>query len=66
MPKNLTDRQAFDAMVLFLNRYYDETKDGGVARLLSDLQTGLFADGGTADPAAWEDWERSVSKVLGE
>jgi hypothetical protein len=53
-------------MVHFLNRYYEETKDDGIGRLLSDLQTGLFADGGTADPAAWEDWERSVSRVLGE
>jgi len=53
-------------MVLFLNRYYEETKDAGVGRLLSDLQTGVFTDGGTADPAAWEDWERSVSSVLGE
>ena len=66
MPKTLSDKQAFNAMVLFLNRYYEETKDAGVGRLLSDLQTGVFTDGGTADPAAWEDWERSVSSVLGE
>lgn len=60
--EKLTERQAFEAMVLFLEDFYKRTQSDEVGGLLSDL---LISEGGTtADPAAWEDWMESVRKVL--
>lgn len=58
----LTSNQAFRAMVIFLEGYYERTNSDDVGSLLSDLQ--LLEDGGTADPAASEDWKKSVSRAL--
>jgi len=58
----LTERQAFDAMVRFLEEVYHCTQSDDIGGLLSDL---LIAETNeTADPAAWEDWMHSVHTVL--
>lgn len=57
----LTDRQAFEAMVLFLEQFYDRTQSDDIAGLLSDLM--IAADNQTADPAAWQDWLSCVEKI---
>ena len=62
--KQLTDLQAFNAMRLFLEGYYNRTHSDDVGSLLGDLQ--LFPEGGTFDPAAWEDWMDSINEVLKE
>ncbi len=60
--EKLTARQAFEAMTLFLEGFYQRTQSDDVGGLLSDL---LIADDNTtADPAAWQDWIESVQKVL--
>jgi len=64
MSEKLTDLQAFNAMTKFLEGFYNRTGSDDVGSLLGDLQ--LFADGGTFDPAAWEDWIESVEEVLKE
>ena len=46
--------QAFKAMYMFLDDYYDTVPSDDLGSLLGDLQ--LFPDGGTYDPAAWGDW----------
>lgn len=58
----LTEQQAFEAMVLFLENFYEHTKSDDVGGLLGDLI--LLEDGSTADPAAWDDWMKCVSRVL--
>ena len=58
----LTDRQAFEAMVLFLESFYERTNSDDVAVLLGQLM--ILEDGETADPAAWHDWMSGVQKVL--
>lgn len=58
----MTDRQAFEAMVLFLNQYYDRAGDD-LRTLLAD--THIEADGQPGDPAAWDDWVQCVALVLG-
>lgn len=58
----LTDKQAFQAMVLFLEGFYERTKSDDVGGLLGDLI--ILKDGNTADPAAWDDWMKCVDKVL--
>jgi len=62
--ETLTIRQAFDAMVHFLERQYALDKSDEIGTLLSSLSLQIWADDTTADPAAWEDWMESVQKVL--
>ena len=58
----LTERQAFEAMVRFLEGIYERTQSDDIGALLSDL---LISEANeTADPAAWEDWMNSVQTVL--
>ncbi|TDF94151.1 hypothetical protein [Paenibacillus piri] len=52
--KNVSELDAFKAMVLFLEDYYDRTKSDDVGSLLGDLI--ILADGSTADPAVWKEW----------
>ncbi|HVB73849.1 MAG TPA: hypothetical protein VNE38_09860 [Ktedonobacteraceae bacterium] len=64
----LTVRQAFDAMVQFLEGWYQLTHSEGVGNLLSGLDLAwrdpATGERWTADPALWDDWMRSVQKVL--
>jgi len=62
--ETLTARQAFDAMVLFLENYYQQTKSDDVGALLGDLSFDIWSNGSTADPGAWSDWMECVHKVL--
>jgi hypothetical protein len=57
----LTDKQAFAAMVSFLENYYQQTQADDIGALLGSLQ--LLSDGKPADPALWQDWLASVQKV---
>ena len=65
MKNTLTDLQAFYAMRLFLEMYYEQTKSNDVGSLLGDLQF-FEKEKETADPAAWADWIECVNKVLNE
>lgn len=56
----LTEREAFAAMSLFLNRYAERAGDD-LLTLLGDIA--LRPDGGPFDPAAWEDWLSCVRSV---
>jgi hypothetical protein len=56
----LSDREAFEAMSLFLNRYAEQAGDDLIT-LLGDLQ--LMDDGAPTDAAAWSDWISCVSDV---
>ena len=62
--ETLTIRQAFDAMVHFLERQYALDKSDDIGTLLGSLSLQIWADDTTADPAAWDDWMESVQKVL--
>ena len=64
MMGELTIRQAFDAMVFFLENYYNETKSDDIGVLLGELSLQIWGDGMTGDPAAWDHWMESVQKVL--
>ena len=58
----LTERQAFETMVRFLEGIYERTQSDDIGALLSDLF--IAETNETADPAAWEDWINSVQTVL--
>ena len=59
----LDEREAFEAMTLFLETFYDRghSDDSDVAMVL--WTTHIEADGSTADPAAWHDWLEAVRQV---
>ncbi len=59
--EDLSYIEAFKSMVCFLENYFEHTSSDDVGSLLRDLQ--FLEDGGTADPAAWEDWLDCVIKV---
>jgi hypothetical protein len=59
---HLTELEAFKVMVHFLESYYKRTASDDIGSLLGDLQ--LLQDGGSADPAAWEDWILAVNTVI--
>lgn len=54
--------KAFEAIILFLECFYELTQSDDIGGLLSDFM--MLEDGTTADPAAWEEWMESVWKVL--
>ena len=56
----LDEHEAFHAMSLFLRQFADRAGDD-MLTLLSDIS--LDADGKTFDPAAWDDWMRSVASA---
>ncbi len=58
----LTELQAYNAMVKFLEGYYKETGSDLMGWVLSSLS--FTIDGGTADPAFWDEWGDAVKKVL--
>jgi len=61
--KTLTPEQAFRAMFIFLNEYYERTRgQAELASVLSDIQMNR-SEGLPADPAAWEDWLAAIKSV---
>ena len=58
----LTEKEAFDAMMVFLEKFYESTKSDDVGALLGSMI--ILEDGGTADPAVWGEWLESVQKVV--
>ena len=62
--ENLTEIQAFKAMIIFLDDYYDRTQSDEIGAILGGLQ--IVGDGMPADPAAWDDWLKCVRQVLSE
>ncbi|MGK7882703.1 MAG: hypothetical protein AB4060_21770 [Crocosphaera sp.] len=57
----LTEKQAYLAMIEFLDDYYQQTQSDEIGELLGSLQ--LLEDGKPADPAMWEDWLKSIEKI---
>jgi len=64
MERRLTELQAFNAMVKFLEKYYKETASDFMGGLLGALL--FLPDGDTFDPAFWEDWGIAIKKILHE
>jgi hypothetical protein len=60
--ENLDPKSAYKAMFLFLQKYYRETKSDDVGGLLGGMS--FLPQGGTADPASWNDWIKCVQSVL--
>jgi hypothetical protein len=61
----LDEKSAFEAMRRFLQNYYDRG-DKPIGLLLTDIDTGLWEDGSTNDPAQWDDWLQAIKEVTHE
>ncbi len=57
----LTLKEAYSAMYSFLEHEYEMTGSNEIGGMLGSMS--LLEDGGTADPAAWNDWVQAVEKV---
>ncbi len=62
MERRLTELQAFNAMIEFLEEYYEKTSSDLIDLLLGDML--FWPDGNTIDPAAWIEWDDAVKKIL--
>ncbi|PTB24172.1 hypothetical protein C9I56_35405 [Paraburkholderia caribensis] len=62
MNDSLTTAEAFHAMLIFLDRYYERggRQSEDIATLLSGISQTLWADGSTNEPAQWHDWLTAV------
>jgi hypothetical protein len=58
---DLTEREAFLAMALFINDFFQRAEGNDLITLLADLT--MLADGRPLDPASWEDWQNAVQRV---
>ena len=64
--KLLSPEQAFRAMFVFLNDYYERTTGSAeLGDVLGDIQLNE-SDRMPADPAAWGDWLSAIDKVLAD
>ncbi|MDP9315270.1 MAG: hypothetical protein M3R24_31150 [Chloroflexota bacterium] len=60
--EQLSTEQAYKAMFLFLDKYYQETSSNDVGSLLSGMA--LLADGMPVDSAYAHEWQECVAQVL--
>jgi len=62
--RRLSPEQAFRAMQLFLERYYERGGGtGDLVAVLGDMQS-MCEDGMPADPAIWTDWLAAIDAVF--
>ena len=61
MNQKLTTLEAYKAMFAYLENYYTITRSDEIGAMLGGMST--LHDGGTADPAVWEDWVLAVQSV---
>lgn len=78
MKSQITIKQAYKAMFIFIRRYYyRKGEPTEIGNLLSDIQllSHLYDDIrkesdeaglSTADPASWEDWLEAIDTILRE
>lgn len=57
----LTEKEAYQAMFMFLDHFYSKTDSDELAWMLSSMS--FLEDGRTADAAMWEIWLESIDKM---
>lgn len=60
--KNLTEKQAYLAMLMFLEQYFHQTQSDDIGALLGSMS--FLEDENTADPAMWHDWQKCIQLSL--
>ncbi len=62
--RNLSEKEAFAAMRLFLERNWQRCGDIEVAQVLSDTDPDIWTDGETGDPGAFSEWRECVAEIV--
>lgn len=60
----ISQEQAYRAMFVFLERYYELTQTDDVGALLGSMR--LLEDGRPVDAAMWEEWQACIRDVTAE
>jgi hypothetical protein len=58
---NLTEKEAYQAMIIFLEHFYSEAGSDELGWMLGSMS--FLEDGNTADDAMWEMWLESIEKM---
>lgn len=61
MSTQYTEKEAYDAMFLYLKKLYELTNSDDLAGFLGGMT--LLEDGKPADSAAWTDWLECLEKA---
>ena len=61
MVKLLDDKQAYRAMISFLENYYELTKSDDIGALLGSMA--ILEDGKPIDIAMWDEWCIAIEKA---
>ena len=61
MKIELSTKQAYQAMLIFLETYYNTTQSNEIAGMLGSMS--LNEDGKPMDMAHWEEWVNAVENV---
>ncbi len=57
----MNEKEAYRAMFYFLENYYQKTKSSEIGGMLGGMS--ILQDGGTADPAFWEEWKLAFERA---
>jgi hypothetical protein len=60
----LNEKEAYKAMVLFLEKYYSLSKSDDIGGLLGSMI--ILEDGKPVDSALWGDWIEAVNEIIRE
>jgi len=60
--KQLSEQEAYAAMFAFLEHRYKLTQSDDLGALLGSMS--LLPNGGTADPAIWQDWCNAIKEAI--
>ncbi len=64
MSNQLTEKEAFQAMVVFLDRYYERGNGSDtLGDVLSAITQFVWADDLPNDTAQWQDWVDAIGSV---
>lgn len=59
--KTITEEQAFEIMISFLEHYFNRSNSDDIRSVLGDLLHSKYGE--TSDPGAWYDWQESLNKA---
>lgn len=65
-PRTIDELQAFDAMRLFLEAFWERggRQSEDIALLIDFIDRDVWANGMPGDPAQWDDFRRAVDRCL--
>lgn len=60
----VTVLDAYKVMIKTIEEYNKFLQSDDINGLLSAMSLTTFTDGGSADPAVWEDWQHALKTIL--